>query len=198
MDYKYKSGYLRSNVPKSFLQKKGLKINKNVSIPMNINMGNYIFIGSNTDINNCSSIGNFSCISFDVKIGVVNHALDHISINPIFYIKERGWKDKTTYKNDKTGEIKIGADVLISTNVVVIEGVSIGTGAVIAAGAVVTKDVPSYAIVGGVPAKIIKYRFKEETRNKLLRSRWWELSKEELVKYSEYFNKPDVFIKKIK
>ena len=54
------------------------------------------------------------------------------------------------------------------------EGVTIGDGAVVAAGAIVTKDVPPYAIVGGVPAKVIKYRFDEETIKKLLELKWWE------------------------
>jgi hypothetical protein len=66
-------------------------------------------------------------------------------------------------------------DVWIGTRAMIIGGITIGTGAIIAAGAVVTKDVPPYAIVGGNPAKIIKYRFDEHLREALLNSKWWEI-----------------------
>lgn len=68
----------------------------------------------------------------------------------------------------------IGNDVWIGTGAIILKGVKVGNGAVIASGAVVTKDVPDYAIVGGVPAKVIKYRFDEKTIEKLLRIKWWE------------------------
>ena len=66
----------------------------------------------------------------------------------------------------------IGDDVWIGTNVVILPGVHIGQGAIIGAGAVVTKDVPPYACVGGVPAKLLKYRFPKETIEKLLKINW--------------------------
>lgn len=69
---------------------------------------------------------------------------------------------------------QIGHDVWIGDNVTISMGVTIGTGAILAANSTVTKDVPPYAIVGGNPAKIIKYRFDEETIARLLASRWWE------------------------
>ena len=66
-------------------------------------------------------------------------------------------------------------DIWIGSSVIIIGGITVGTGAMIAAGAVVTKDVPPYAIVGGNPAKIIKYRFDEHLREALLNSKWWEI-----------------------
>ena len=71
------------------------------------------------------------------------------------------------------GDINVGNDVWIGNNVIVMPGVTIGNGAVIGAGAVVTKDVPPYAIVGGNPAKVIKYRFTEKQIEKLLEIKWW-------------------------
>ena len=77
---KYKSGYIYSKSPKSFLSKKGLQVNKNVIFGnWKVEIGDYCFIGDNTRIYNCASIGSYSCISFNVNIGVENHSLTHIS-----------------------------------------------------------------------------------------------------------------------
>ena len=75
---------------------------------------------------------------------------------------------------DNKGDIVIGNDVWIGYEAVILAGVTVGDGAVIAARAVVTKDVPPYTIVGGVPARPIRRRFPEETVNQLLRLRWWD------------------------
>lgn len=72
-------------------------------------------------------------------------------------------------------KVIIGNDVWIGSHALILGGVKIGDGAVIGAGAVVTKDVPPYAVVGGVPARIIKYRFSQEIIDKLLEIKWWNL-----------------------
>jgi serine acetyltransferase len=72
-------------------------------------------------------------------------------------------------------------------NVSILDGVTIGDGAVIGAGAVVTKNVEPYAIFGGVPAKLIKYRFDSETIEKLLKIKWWNWEKEKLKEVEKYF-----------
>ena len=73
-----------------------------------------------------------------------------------------------------TRPVIIGNDVWIGRNAIIMDGVEIGSGAVVASGAIVTKDVPPYAIVGGVPAKVIRYRFDEQTIERLIESRWWD------------------------
>jgi acetyltransferase-like isoleucine patch superfamily enzyme len=102
------------------------------------------------------------------------HPQDFISTSPFFYAKRRGNVENDLFNETKGGLVEIGNDVLISANVVILTGVKIGDGAIIGAGAIVNKDVPAYAIVAGVPAKVLKYRFDENTISKLIESKWWD------------------------
>lgn len=79
----------------------------------------------------------------------------------------------------------IGNDVFIGANVTILDGITIGDGAVIGASAVVSKDIPPYAIAVAVPAKVIKYRFDEQTIQKLQEKEWWNGSEEEIKKVGE-------------
>ena len=102
------------------------------------------------------------------------------TMNPIAYDKICFmWKEAQLIKNSRTliklkRNLRIGADVWIGDDVMLSQKVSIGTGAVLGARANVTKDVPPYAIVGGNPARILKYRFEEKIIEKLLETRWTE------------------------
>ena len=110
-------------------------------------------------------IGDFCSIEPNVLFVLkADHPIDRISTFP-FMVKVFGKKNEAISK----GDIVLDDDVWIGANVVVLSGVHIGQGAVVAAGAVVNSDVPPYAIVGGIPAKVIKYRFDQETINKLLK-----------------------------
>ena len=92
--------------------------------------------------------------------------------------------DKDTFSK---GEVHIGNDVWVGARSTILSGVTIGDGAVVAAGALVSKDIPPYAIVGGVPAKIIKYRFSKEVINEFLKIRWWDWDKQFLDKNIDSF-----------
>lgn len=80
------------------------------------------------------------------------------------------------------GEVRVGNDVWIGARATILSGVTVGDGAVIGAGALVTKDVPPYAIVGGVPARVIKYRFPPDVIHDLLEIRWWGWDERDIVK----------------
>ena len=107
-----------------------------------------------------------------------DHPLDQVSHHSLFYsTNARQHPHLNLASKDKyAGELKkttIGNDVWVGSDAIVKHGITIGDGAVVAAGAVVVKDVPPYAIVGGVPAKVLKYRHPPELRESLIESQWW-------------------------
>ena len=146
------------------------------TILSNAKLGDYSYIGSCCKIYN-TIFGKFCCIAPEVIIGgFPKHPLDKKSTYPGFYQKIPtyfGVVPEYTFDLKEHNEVKIGNDVWIGTRAMILDGITIGDGAVIGAGAVVTKNVPPYAIVGGVPAKIIKYRFSQDKINELLASQWW-------------------------
>ena len=129
-------------------------------------------------------IGKFCSIACGAKFLFTsgNHALQSLSSYtfPIFF-EEWGLDPKDICRAwDNKGDIVIGSDVWIGYEAVILSGVTIGDGAIIGTRAVVTKDVPPYTIVGGVPARPIRKRFDEKTIEKLEALRWWDWDEEKL------------------
>ena len=131
-------------------------------------------------------IGKFCSIACGAKFlfNSANHTLSSLSTYPFpLFFEEWGLEKKdVTNAWDNKGDIIIGNDVWIGYEAVVLAGVTIGDGAIVGTRAVVTKDVPPYTIVGGVPAKPIKKRFSEETISALLEIQWWNWSEERIAR----------------
>lgn len=199
---------------KNRIRKLNLFIEDINSIPKNIKIGKYVMIRKGNEIGDlsigdysyisgpkvlamCGVIGRYCSIARGVTIGVGNHNYNWVTTHPIIIEVKYGFIDKEIEQPQKAIPI-IGNDVWIGMNANIMRGVKIGDGAVIAAEAVVTKDVPDYAIVGGNPAKIIKFRYEKEIIEELLRIKWWNWEKEKLEKYIPYFYDINLFIEKIK
>lgn len=141
----------------------------------NVTLGNFSYIGKNSVLNNVT-IGKFTCISSDVICGLGKHpSRKFVSIHPIFYSTQRQSKITFSPKSyfNEYELVEIGSDVWVGARATIFDGVKIGDGAIIGAGAVVTKDVPAYAVVAGVPARVLRYRFESEEIAYLMNFKWW-------------------------
>lgn len=118
-------------------------------------------------------IGRYCSIGFNVAIGTGHHDMSLLSTSSWF--DSAALPTVKTVDKERKIKVRIDNDVWIGTGAIILSGVAIGTGAVIGAGAVVTRDVPAYAVVAGVPAQVVKYRFDERTIQRLLATRWWEI-----------------------
>ena len=161
-------------------------------------IGDFTYCSYDTKINK-ANIGKFCSIAGSVTIGAAEHPLDWISTSPVFEdVKNSGTNVKfATEKIPPVKTTNIGHDVWIGEGAMIKQGVTIGNGAVIGAMAMVTKDVPPYAIVAGIPAKILRYRFNEETIKILEATKWWELSEDNLKKAGKFIKEPRKFIETI-
>ena len=145
-------------------------------------IGDYSYVGDYTAIVS-ANIGKFCSIGERCSIGGWQHDYNRLSTNPRLYreILNQGYIDQVI-------KVNIGNDVWIGDNVVITCG-NIGNGAVVGANAVVTKDVPPYAIVAGNTAKVLKYRFSQETIARLLQDKWWDKNPDDLEEYIKDFKK---------
>lgn len=176
---------------------KTAKINSGATI-VDSTIGRYTYTCYDDEIVNCE-IGQFCSISDDVIIGGAEHPIMWVSTSPVFQNVKHSGPKKRFAKHEFAGipRTVIGNDVWIGKRVIIKAGVNIGDGAVVGAGAVVTKDVPPYAIVAGVPARIIKYRFDEDTTAQLLETKWWNLPDEVLEKRAGNITNVQEFLKEL-
>jgi len=163
-----------------------LYLNKNSQVGPDVVAGKYFGMNENCFIAR-ATIGAYCAVGARTAINPFNHPSDWLSIHEFQYhpksfdwVEEYNEFERLERTADMFARVVVGNDVWTGHNVNVMGGVNVGDGAIIAAGAVVTKDVPPYAVVAGVPATIKRHRFPEKTIERLLRVKWWELELSEL------------------
>ena len=159
-----------------------------------VQLGRYSYIGRNSLIQN-TAIGAYCSISEGCNIGLPSHPTNYVSTSPVFLEGSNYLHinfSKHPYEDCPT--TSIGNDVWIGARVMIKSGITIGNGAIIAAGAVVTKDVQPYAIVGGVPARLLRYRFEKKIIDSFEENRWWDWSEDRIIKYAHLFNDVRSFV----
>lgn len=138
--------------------------------------GDYSYVAGGSDII-YAEIGRFCSIAAAVRINPGNHPLDRVALNHFTYRSAAyglGDDDAAFFDWRRSHKVTLGHDVWIGHGAVILPGVTLGTGCAIGAGAVATKDVPPFAIVVGVPGRVLRYRFPPEIVARLLALAWWD------------------------
>jgi acetyltransferase-like isoleucine patch superfamily enzyme len=152
-------------------------------------VGDYSYVGPRSRITQ-TVIGKFTCIGPDVLIGLGLHPVrDYVSMHPAFFSTkcQAGFSFVSRTHFAEYRPCLIGNDVWVGARAIILDGVNVGDGAIIGAGAVVTKDVPSYAVVAGVPAKVLRFRFESHEIEHLRQFKWWDRDIQWLSENHELF-----------
>jgi acetyltransferase-like isoleucine patch superfamily enzyme len=158
-------------------------IGHKVKIGPNVSIGRYTNINENTSIRN-AEIGSFCALAPEINFISGNHVMKKPALQAQFYTDTL----ELPFGSRDNGGIKVGHDVWIGYGAVILPEVEIGDGAIIGARSVVTKDVEPYEVVAGNPARHIRYRFDEGTREDLLELEWWDWPIERIKKNRDFFD----------
>ena len=169
-------------------------IRKRAEVGSAVELGDYSYISGPRSYVEDAQIGKYCSIARQTTIGVSGHNYEWVTTSPVIVSTHYGFVEKNCMEPQRERPV-IGNDVWIGMNATIMRGVKIGDGAIVAAGAVVTKDVAPYSIVGGNPAKHIKYRFSEEVIGKLLEIKWWDWDEEKIRENSAIFYDTENFVK---
>lgn len=161
----------------------------------NVALGDASYVSRGSRVAN-ATVGRYTCIGPECLVGLGRHPTrDFVSSHPAFY-STRGQAQLVftdTQQYEEFLPVTIGNDVWIGARAIVLDGATIGDGAIVAAGSVVSGEVPPYAIVSGVPAKLVRHRFDDETIAAIRRSQWWDLDLEVLRAHADAFGDPAAF-----
>lgn len=170
------------------LERLHIKINRKSKIPFGkFTIGRYTHINGSIQVRHGTvRIGQFVTAGFGIKLIAGNHTIN--TANMLITLQKLIQMNyDIKIKPLDTGHINIGNNVWMGDNCIILKDVTIGDGAVIGAGSVVTKDVPPFAIVGGGPAKIIRYRFSQKIQEDLLAIAWWNWPIDRILAEKKFF-----------
>lgn len=173
---------------------KHVVIHKGTVIGVGVDINDYSYISAPGVVIENTSIGKFCSIALGVKIGLSSHNYNYVTTHP--FILEGKLIAKNQESHGIITKTIIGNDVWIAADAIIFSGIKIGDGAVIASGSIVTKDVPNYTIVAGVPAKIMKKRFNDHTIKRLMDIKWWNWDNDKINENLKLFKDTEKFIKK--
>ena len=177
-----------SKLAKSSVLNAPVRLVGNVNVKHSCNVGSYTFINAGTTLFPATKMGKYCSIGKNCEVGAFDHPITWLSSSAFQYNLKLHFPDYVENfeqkKLTRPSETIIGNDVWLGSLAIIKRGVSIGDGAIVAGGSVVVKDVPAYAIVGGVPAKVLKYRFDEEQIKRLIALQWWDKDVKDLKNIS--------------
>lgn len=182
--------FRKGNITYTFFSQgiENIKADSKFSVPRNsffsgdIKIGKYSTIGESCFLRGDIEIKNYTQLGAYVSIHSRNHPINTLSTYQGKQLFNGALKE---LRSDR--KVTIGNDVWIGHGTIILSGVTIGDGAIVGGGSVVTKDIPSFAIAAGAPAKVMSYRFDESTRNRIRLMNWWVKNPDELSKMKKSF-----------